>query len=40
MYYLKTHNGFKSFVETEKGETTEVDEKYYQQAKRLASKNK
>lgn len=30
----KTHNGFKSFVETEKGEVTEVTDEYYNQAKK------
>ena len=31
---FKTHNGFKSFVETKKGEITEVTGLYYQQAKK------
>lgn len=30
----KTHNGFKSFVESKKGEVIEVTDKYYDQAKR------
>jgi len=30
---FKTHNGFKSFVESKKGEVTEVTEEYYNQAK-------
>lgn len=34
----KTHNGFKQFVETRKGEVTEITSEYYNQAKRLASK--
>ena len=30
---FKTNNGFKNFVETKKGEITEVNESYYQKAK-------
>lgn len=30
----KTHNGFKYFVETKKGVSTEVTEQYYNQAKK------
>jgi hypothetical protein len=30
---FKTHNGFKFFVESKKGEITEVTEAYYNQAK-------
>lgn len=33
---FKTHNGFKSFVKTVKGEVTEVSETYYQACKRVA----
>jgi hypothetical protein len=32
---FKTHNGFKSFVESEKGKVTEVTNEYYNQAKKL-----
>lgn len=35
---FKTHNGFKSFVESEKGEITPITEKYYLKAKRLKIK--
>lgn len=35
---FKTHNGFKSFVESKKGEVTEVTEAYYQQAKKNRKK--
>jgi hypothetical protein len=31
---FKTHNGFKWWVESRKGEITEVTEAYYNQAKR------
>ena len=31
---FKTHNGFKSFVESKKGEVTEVTSKYYNQVNR------
>jgi len=31
---FKTHNGFKSFVQTKKGEVTEVTNEYYNQAKK------
>jgi hypothetical protein len=31
---FKTHNGFKSFVQTKKGEVTEVTSEYYNQAKK------
>ena len=34
----KTHNGFKSFVKTSKGEVTEVDSSYYKQALRNVKK--
>ena len=30
---FKTHNGFKSFVESKKGEVTEVTSEYYNQVK-------
>lgn len=30
---FKTHNGFKFFVMSKKGETTEVTEEYYNKAK-------
>lgn len=36
---FKTHNGFKQFVETKKGEVTEITSEYYDQVKRLANKN-
>ena len=32
---FKTHNGFKSFVQTKKGEITEVTSQYYNQTKKL-----
>jgi len=35
---FKTHNGFKQFVETKKGEVTEITSEYYDQVKRLANK--
>jgi hypothetical protein len=31
---FKTHNGFKSFVQSKKGEVTEVTEAYFNQAKK------
>ena len=31
---FKTHNGFKSFVQTKKGEVTEVTDDYYNKAKK------
>ena len=31
---FKTHNGFKSFVETKKGIVTEVTDEYYNAAKK------
>lgn len=31
---FKTHNGFKSFVQTAKGEVTEITSEYYDVAKR------
>lgn len=31
---FKTHNGFKSFVESKKGEVTEVTNDYYNQVKK------
>lgn len=34
----KTHNGFKYFAETKKGEVAEVEESYYDQAKKLMNK--
>jgi len=33
---FKTHNGFRSFVQSKKGEVTEVTDKYYNQAKKHA----
>lgn len=31
---FKTHNGFKSFVQSKKGEVTEVTAEYYNQVKK------
>jgi hypothetical protein len=33
---FKTHNGFKSFVQSKKGEVTEVSDVYYGACKRVA----
>lgn len=35
---FRTHNGFKSFVESEKGEITPITDAYYLKAKRLKIK--
>ena len=35
---FKTHNGFKSFVKSKKGEITPITEAYYLKAKRLRKK--
>ena len=35
---FKTHNGFKSFVESKKGEVTEVTNEYYNQVKKNRKK--
>ena len=35
---FKTHNGFKSFVESKKGEVTEVTNEYYNQVKKNKKK--
>lgn len=35
---FKTHNGFKSFVESKKGIITEVSSEYYNQVKKNALK--
>lgn len=36
----KTHNGFKYWVESKKGESTEVTEKYFRTIKHNAKKTK
>jgi len=36
---FKTHNGFKSFVQTKKGEVTEVTGEYYNQVKKNKKKS-
>ena len=35
---FKTHNGFKSFVESKKGEVTEVTNEYYNKVKKNKKK--